>query len=160
MTADNSIDGAATIALASDIVAAYVTRNAVPASALPELLTSVHTALSGLRKGAAPEPEKLVPPISIRKSVTPDYIISLEDGRQYKSLKRHLATRGLTPEQYRQKWGLPLDYPMVAANYAAQRSELAKSIGLGQKRRPAAAKKAAPDAVLRTPATRRRAAAS
>ncbi|ACL56798.1 MucR family transcriptional regulator [Methylobacterium nodulans] len=160
MTAETNLDAADYIALASDIVSAYVTRNAVPASSLPELLTSVHAALRDLQKAAAPEPEKLVPPVSIRKSVTPDYIISLEDGRQYKSLKRHLATRGLTPEEYRRKWNLPPDYPMVAANYAAQRSELAKSIGLGQKRRPAAAKAAAPDAVVRAPAPRRRKSAS
>ncbi|MGY2051904.1 MucR family transcriptional regulator [Methylobacterium sp. JK268] len=157
MTADTSADPSHTITLAGDIVSAYVTRNAVPPAALPELLLAVHTALRGLETGAAPAPQKLVPPVPIRKSVTPDYIVSLEDGRPYKSLKRHLATRGLTPEEYRRKWGLPLDYPMVAANYAAQRSELAKSIGLGQKRRPAAAaKRAAADPVVKAPAPRRR----
>jgi predicted transcriptional regulator len=78
-----------------------------------------------------------VPPVSIKKSVTPDYLISLEDGRQYKSLKRHLSGRGLTPDEYRAKWGLPRQYPMVAPNYAAQRSELAKSLGLGRKREAA-----------------------
>ncbi|WP_018261301.1 MucR family transcriptional regulator [Methylobacterium sp. WSM2598] len=156
MTAEKTGDGGNDVALASDIVSAYVTRNAVPPTALPELLSSVHAALRGLRHGVAAEPEKLVPPVSIRKSVTPDYIISLEDGRQYKSLKRHLATRGLTPEQYRRKWNLPPDYPMVAANYAAQRSELAKSIGLGLKRRPAAALRAAPDSVVTSAARRRR----
>jgi len=83
----------------------------------------------------APQPEKHEPPVPINKTIRPDYIISLEDGRQYKSLKRHLSSRGLTPEQYRQKWGLRADYPMVAANYAKTRSELAKAIGLGQKRR-------------------------
>jgi predicted transcriptional regulator len=82
----------------------------------------------------APEAEKPVPAVAIKKSVTPDYIISLEDGRQYKSLKRHLSGRGLTPAEYRTKWGLPHDYPMVAPNYAAQRSEMAKAIGLGRKR--------------------------
>ncbi|GJD54100.1 Transcriptional regulatory protein ros [Methylobacterium crusticola] len=125
--------------LTADIVSAYVARNNVPAAELPHLLQTVHGALNGLGQPATPEPEKLTPPISIRKSVTPDAIISLEDGKPYKSLKRHLNSRGLTPEQYRQKWSLPHDYPMVAANYAAQRSELAKSIGLGQGRRKSAA---------------------
>ena len=89
----------------------------------------------GLKKvgEASPEPEKHEPPVPINKTIRPDYIISLEDGRRYKSLKRHLSSRGLTPEQYRKKWGLRADYPMVAANYAKARSELAKAIGLGQK---------------------------
>jgi predicted transcriptional regulator len=117
------------------IVSAYVQRNAVPAADLPGLIASVHGALVGLGAPAAPAAEPLTPPISIRKTVTSDHIVSLEDGKPYKTLKRHLAGRGLTPEQYRAKWGLPVDYPMVAANYAAQRSELAKSIGLGQSRR-------------------------
>ena len=82
-----------------------------------------------------PEPEKLVPPVSIRKSVTDEYLISLEDGKQYQSLKRHLAKRGLTPDEYRAKWGLPHDYPMTAPGYSARRSELAKSIGLGSLRK-------------------------
>ncbi|GJE01736.1 MucR family transcriptional regulator [Methylobacterium isbiliense] len=139
MTAEKTVQTDTFVSLASDIVSAYVAKNAVPVGSLPELLSSVHGALRSLgRDGAPAAPEKPVPPVAIRKSVTPDYLISLEDGRQYKSLKRHLATRGLTPEQYRQKWGLPPDYPMVAASYAAQRSDLAKSIGLGQKRRPAA----------------------
>ncbi|MFE1603265.1 MucR family transcriptional regulator [Methylobacterium sp. ID0610] len=122
------------LALVGDIVSAYVSKNSVPASELPALIQSVYESLGSLGKSAAPEPVKLDPPVPIKKSVTPDYLISLEDGRQYKSLKRHLTTRGLTPEQYREKWGLPYDYPMVAANYAAQRSELAKTIGLGRKR--------------------------
>ena len=127
------------IGLAADIVGAYVTRNNVPASELPNLIAATHAALVKLNAPPAPEPEKLTPPVPIRKTVTPDAIISLEDGKPYKSLKRHLTTRGLTPDQYRQKWGLPPDYPMVAANYAAQRSELAKSLGLGQIRRDRAA---------------------
>ncbi|WP_407519407.1 MucR family transcriptional regulator [Methylobacterium oryzisoli] len=139
MSAEKTVHADTFVSLASDIVSAYVAKNAVPVASLPELLSSVHGALRALGQEAAPAAaEKPVPPVAIRKSVTPDYLISLEDGRQYKSLKRHLATRGLTPEQYRQKWGLPPDYPMVAASYAAQRSDLAKSIGLGQKRRPAA----------------------
>jgi predicted transcriptional regulator len=121
--------------LTSGIVSAYVSNNSLNVSALPELISSVYGALTGLLAPApAPEAEKPVPPVSIKKSVTPDYLISLEDGRQYKSLKRHLSGRGLTPDEYRAKWGLPRDYPMVAPNYAAQRSELAKSMGLGRKR--------------------------
>ncbi|TGE01967.1 MucR family transcriptional regulator [Methylobacterium nonmethylotrophicum] len=146
------------IGLAADIVGAYVSRNNVPASELPALIAATHAALAKL--GTPPEPvvEKPTPPVPIRKTVTPDHIISLEDGKPYKSLKRHLTTRGLTPDQYRQKWGLPHDYPMVAATYAAQRSELAKSLGLGQIRRErAAAKRAAemrstPDPVVSAPA--------
>nr|WP_246102725.1 MucR family transcriptional regulator [Methylobacterium terricola] len=125
------------VELAADIVAAYVSKNSVPVTELPNLIASVHTSLTNLGQPASVEPEKLTPPVPIKKTVTPDYIISLEDGKQYKSLKRHLSTRGLTPEDYRRKWGLPHDYPMVAANYAAQRSELAKSSGLGRPRRAA-----------------------
>ncbi|GJD53758.1 hypothetical protein OPKNFCMD_6536 [Methylobacterium crusticola] len=133
----------------SDIIAAYVANNVVQPGALPDLIASVHAALNKLTQPPAPEPEKLSPPVPIRKTVTPDHIISLEDGRPYKTLKRHLAGRGLTPDQYRQKWSLPHDYPMVAATYAAQRSELAKNAGLGQGRRKAAAAKAtAADATL------------
>jgi predicted transcriptional regulator len=121
--------------LTSDIVSAYVSKNSLDVSALPELISLVYGALTGLLTPApAPEAEKPVPPVSIKKSVTPDYLISLEDGRQYKSLKRHLSGRGLTPDEYRAKWGLPRQYPMVAPNYAARRSELAKSLGLGRKR--------------------------
>ena len=123
------------IDLAAAIVGAYVTRNNVPASELPGLIAATHAALAKLTAPPAPEVEKPTPPVPIRRTVTPDHIISLEDGKPYKSLKRHLSTRGLTPDQYRQKWSLPHDYPMVAATYAAQRSELAKSLGLGQIRR-------------------------
>lgn len=121
------------VALAGSIVSAYVARNSVPAAELPGLIASTHAALVGL---GAPVPveEKPVPPVPIRKTVTPDHLISLEDGKPYKSLKRHLSIRGLTPDEYRRKWGLPADYPMVAANYAAQRSELAKNSGLGRAR--------------------------
>ncbi len=106
----------------------------MPVEELPALIASTHAALTKL--GGPVEPakeERSTPLMPIKKTVTPDYLISLEDGKQYKSLKRHLTTRGLTPDEYRRKWGLPYDYPMVAANYAAQRSELAKSIGLGRK---------------------------
>ncbi|TNC08781.1 MucR family transcriptional regulator [Methylobacterium terricola] len=125
------------VELAADIVSAYVSKNSVPVAELPNLIASVHTSLMNLGQAVAEQPEKLTPPVPIKKTVTPDYIISLEDGRQYKSLKRHLSTRGLTPDQYRQKWGLPHDYPMVAATYAAQRSELAKNSGLGRPRKAA-----------------------
>jgi predicted transcriptional regulator len=123
--------------LAADIVSAYVSKNSVRPADLADLIGVVHTALRGLGDVPQPEPQKLEPPVSIKKSITPDYLISLEDGRGYKSLKRHLTGRGLTPDQYRQKWGLPSDYPMVAQNYAQRRSELAKSLGLGQFRRKA-----------------------
>jgi predicted transcriptional regulator len=122
------------VELTTDVIAAYVSKNSISQSDLPGLIASVHAAITGLTApAAAPEAEKPVPPVSIKKSVTPDYIISLEDGRRYKSLKRHLGGRGLTPAEYRTKWGLPADYPMVAPNYAAQRSALAKSMGLGRK---------------------------
>ncbi|GJD50903.1 Transcriptional regulatory protein ros [Methylobacterium crusticola] len=127
------------IGVASGIVSAYVSNNVVRPADLPDLIASVHASLSTLDRPAVPEPEKRVPPVPIRKTVTPDAIISLEDGRPYKTLKRHLAGRGLTPDDYRRKWGLPHDYPMVAANYAAARSDLAKSFGLGQSRRKGAA---------------------
>jgi predicted transcriptional regulator len=148
--------GADFIGLAADIVGAYVTRNNVPASELPGLIAATHAALAKLDAPPAPAVEKPTPPIPIRKSVTPDAIISLEDGKPYKSLKRHLAGRGLTPEQYRQKWGLPHDYPMVAPNYAAARSELAKASGLGQIRRDrASAQKEGAEAKPTAPAARR-----
>ena len=125
--------------LTADVVSAYVAHNAVRAADLPELILSVHGALQALNAPQPAQPEKREPPVSIKKSITPDFLISLEDGRRYKSLKRHLKGRGLTPEQYREKWGLPRDYPMVAPNYAKQRSELAKALGLGQLRRNRAA---------------------
>lgn len=135
--------------LTSEIVSAFVTNNKLPPSELPDVIAAVHSALRALDEKKAPEPEKLTPIVSIKKSITPDYLISLEDGRQYKSLKRHLSGRGLTPADYREKWSLPRDYPMVAPNYAKQRSELAKALGLGQQRRkkaeaPAPAAEAAP----------------
>ena len=123
------------IATTAEIVAAYVSRNSVPVADLPNLIRSIHTSLSTL--GAAPAAETpsapLVPAISVRKSITDEYIISLEDGRKFKSMKRYLSGLGMTPADYRAKWGLPLDYPMVAPAYAAKRSALAKTIGLGRK---------------------------
>jgi predicted transcriptional regulator len=130
------------VGFSAEIVSAYVAKNHIQTSEISQLIASVHDALRNVAK-PAPQPEKHEPPVPINKTIRPDYIISLEDGRRYKSLKRHLSSRGLTPEQYRQKWGLRPDYPMVAANYAKTRSELAKAIGLGQKRkgRKRAAKK-------------------
>lgn len=122
--------------LTAQIVSAHVTKNPVPRGDLPNLVESVASALGALGAPALPEIPAPTPPVSVKKSVTPDYLISLEDGKQYKSLKRHLGIRGLTPVEYREKWGLPRDYPMVAPNYAAARSALAKSNGLGRKKAP------------------------
>ena len=124
--------------LAADIVSAFVSNNSVSAADLPTLIASVHNSLQNVGNPPPKEEAKPTPAIPIKKSITPDFLISLEDGKRYKSLKRHLTGRGLTPAQYREKWGLPADYPMVAPNYAARRSELARSMGLGQKRREAA----------------------
>jgi predicted transcriptional regulator len=125
------------IELAADIVSAYVSNNSVPAAELPSLISDIHAALLRVGGGNAEAPaEAPKPAVSLKKSVTPDYIICLEDGKKFKSLKRHLRTQyNMTPEQYREKWGLPVDYPMVAPNYAKARSELAKEMGLGQQRR-------------------------
>ena len=124
------------IGLSADIVAAYVSHNSVPSGELAALISSVHAALTKLGADtAAPEPDALAPAVAIKKSVTPGYIICLDDGQRFKSLKRHLATLGMTADQYRQKWNLPKDYPMVAPEYAAKRSALAKSLGLGQLRK-------------------------
>jgi predicted transcriptional regulator len=112
------------IELAAEIVAAFVSNNSVPTSELSTLIQAVHTAVTGLADGggesAPPQVEAKAPAVSVRKSVTPDYLICLDDGKQFKSLRRHLAGLGMTPEQYRAKWKLPADYPMVAPNYAAQ----------------------------------------
>jgi len=127
-----------TVALTAKIVAAFLSHNAAAIADLPGVIQSVHRALSDVESPApAPVAEKLVPAVPVKKSVTPDYIICLEDGKQLKMLKRHLATSyNMTPDEYRVRWGLPPDYPMVAPNYAAQRSSLAKSIGLGRKPAP------------------------
>jgi len=143
--------------MTADIVAAYVSNNSVSSADLPAVIQQVHRALSGVVDGAAtPEPvAPATPAVSIKKSITPDYLICLEDGRKFKSLKRHLRTKyDMSPEQYRAKWNLPKDYPMVAPNYAQARSALAKQMGLGQGGRKAAA---APAAVAAAPkATRAR----
>src|SRR5215211_6086197 len=124
------------VGLSADVVAAYVSNNSVPQTDLPSLIATVHAALRDAAIGKQ-EPEKVVlePPVSVKKSITPDFLISMEDGKRYKSLKRHLTGRGLTPAQYREKWSLPVDYPMVAPNYSKARSELAKALGLGQTRK-------------------------
>jgi len=125
------------VALTAEIVAAYLGNNAMPVGEIPALIREVHAALlrvsSGAGENAADAPRPAVP---LKRSVTPEYIVCLEDGKKFKSLKRHLRTQyKMTPEQYREKWGLPADYPMVAPNYAAARSSLAKQMGLGQQRR-------------------------
>ena len=125
------------IGLTAEIVSAYVSNNTVASSDIPALISQVHSALLRVSSGqgeAASEPLK--PAVPVKRSINPDFIVCLEDGKKFKSLKRHLRTQyGMTPEQYREKWSLPADYPMVAPNYAAARSRLAKQMGLGQQRR-------------------------
>jgi MucR family transcriptional regulator, transcriptional regulator of exopolysaccharide biosynthesis len=126
--------------LAAEIVSAFVANNSLPAADLPALIGNVHQALNTLANGSAQAAaeERKEPAVPVKKSVQPDFIVCLEDGKKFKSLKRHLRTvYDLTPDQYRAKWGLPATYPMVAPNYAAARSQLAKSMGLGQQRRRA-----------------------
>ncbi len=124
------------ITLTADIVAAHVSNNSVAVSDLPVLISNVHTALTGLTGTAPVAPVKLEPAVSIRSSIKPDYVVCLEDGKKLKMLKRHLMTHyGMTPDEYRTKWGLAKDYPMVAPNYAEQRRTLAVKIGLGRKPR-------------------------
>jgi predicted transcriptional regulator len=124
------------VGLSADVVAAYVSNNSVMQADLPNLIASVHAALRDAAIGKQ-RPEKVVlePPVSVKKSISASHLIGMEDGRPYKSLKRHLTARGLSPAQYREKWSLPFDYPMVAPNYSKARSELAKALGLGQKRK-------------------------
>ena len=121
--------------MTSEVVAAYVVQNHIQPSELPNLIASVHAALGGLGKPVEPQvsAEPLKPAVPVRKSITDEYLISLEDGRKLKSMKRYLTGLGMTPAQYREKWGLPHDYPMVAPAYAAHRSHLAKTIGLGRR---------------------------
>ena len=124
--------------LTAEVVAAYVSNNSVPAGELSSLIADVHAALGRVGNGHAPQPtaEKPKPAVNPKRSVTDDYIVCLEDGKKFKSLKRHLMTHyGMTPEQYREKWDLDPSYPMVAPNYAAARSQLAKKMGLGRKRK-------------------------
>ena len=138
------------IQLTAEIVSAYVSNNSVRAADMGDLIASTHAALAGFRQGAMPEApvaEKLTP-AQIRKSITPDALISFIDGKPYKTLKRHLTGNGMTFDEYRERYGLPRDYPSVAASYSETRSALAKSLGLGQQRRKAAPKAAEPDATV------------
>ncbi len=135
MSEPSNTNSAEMVELTADIVAAYVGNNSVHVTDLPNVIASIHSALQNLGQPQQPIQEKLTPLMPIKKTITPDHLISLEDGKRYKSLRRHLGGRGLTPEQYREKWGLPKDYPMVAPNYSAQLSEMAKSFGLGQQRK-------------------------
>jgi predicted transcriptional regulator len=124
------------VTLTADIVSAHVSNNSVAVNDLPTLIQNVHSALTGLGQRAEEPQPKPEPAVSIRSSIKPDYIVCLEDGKKLKMLKRHLMTHyNMTPDEYRQKWGLAADYPMVAPNYAEQRRSLAKKIGLGTKRR-------------------------
>ncbi|MGB1146256.1 MAG: MucR family transcriptional regulator [Alphaproteobacteria bacterium] len=123
------------LALTADIVAAHVSNNSVAVGDLPRMIADVYQTLSSVGDAPEEEAEELVPAVAIRSSIKPDYIVCLEDGKKLKMLKRHLKTAyNMTPDEYRQRWGLPSDYPMVAPNYAAQRSKLAKEIGLGTRR--------------------------
>lgn len=154
------------ITLAADVVSAYVSNNHVQSAELPRLIGDVHEAIRSVTASGKPSdsgPPKATPQ-EIRKSVSHDFLISFEDGKPYKTLRRHLTLRGLSPEAYRAKWGLPNDYPMTSASYSEQRSELARALGLGQQRRrtadtvsdavpelPAAAEEAAPEKKRRAP---------
>jgi predicted transcriptional regulator len=133
-------DKAEIIEMTAEIVAAYVENNSIGTADLPALIQSVHRALSGVNAGPeAVEAPPKEPAVPVRRSITPDHLVCLEDGRKFKSLKRHLRTKyNMSPEEYRTKWGLPKDYPMVAPNYAKARSDLAKQMGLGQGGRQAA----------------------
>ncbi|MEO0817360.1 MAG: MucR family transcriptional regulator [Pseudomonadota bacterium] len=131
---NSTLSDEAALDLTSDIVAAFVSNNPVPATSLPDLIRSVHETLLDLSDGGPKEEPRPDPAVSINKSITPEYLICLEDGRKLKMLKRYLRSRyDMTPDEYRARWNLPSDYPMVAPNYAKRRSEFAKEIGLGRK---------------------------
>ena len=151
---ETDTDAARLITLAADIVSAYVSNNHVQSAELPKLLSDVHEAIRGVSAAGAPVVDTGPPkatPQEIRRSITPEYLISFEDGKQYKTLRRHLTLRGLTPEQYRAKWGLAPDYPMTSASYSEQRSELARALGLGQQRRKGLARSAPEETVSEEP---------
>ncbi|WP_147707835.1 MucR family transcriptional regulator [Microvirga massiliensis] len=151
---DQAVSSRSAIELTADVISAFVSNNSVSRSVLPRLISGVHAAL---QDGSSPnhtQQPKPAPAVPVKKSITVDFLISLEDGKPYKSLKRHLTRLGLTPQQYREKWSLPANYPMVAPNYAAQRSELAKSSGLGRKPK-SAAKSAAPSPKIAAPAAKK-----
>jgi predicted transcriptional regulator len=133
----NKIDRAVVLELTTEIVASYVSNNTVSAAELTNVIQNVHKTLQGL-DGQTVQLDRPKPAVSLKKSITPDYLVCLEDGKQLKMLKRHLKTAyNMTPDEYRERWGLPADYPMVAPNYAKHRSSLAKKIGLGTKPRSA-----------------------
>jgi predicted transcriptional regulator len=129
------VEGGEMLRMAANIVAAYVSHNPLPVGQISEVINTVYSSLRGISGGTVmPVAEALKPAVPVRRSITPEYLVCLEDGKKLKMLKRHLrAAYGLTPDEYRAKWGLPADYPMVAPNYANQRSEFAKKIGLGRK---------------------------
>jgi predicted transcriptional regulator len=132
----SDLAGKSFVDLTASIVSAYVSNNATTAAEIPALISQIHAALVRVSGGGEVAQEPVRPPVSLKKSITPDFLVCLEDGKRFKSLKRHLRTQyNMTPEQYREKWGLPPDYPMVAPNYAVERSQLAKKMGLGQQRR-------------------------
>lgn len=138
MTSNTGEPGGATVQdlleMTAEVTAAYVSNNVVPSDELPELINRIHAALASAGQAEPePEPEKQKPAVSVKRSITPDYLICLEDGKKLKMLKRYLRTNyNMSPEEYRQKWNLPADYPMVAPNYAEKRAEMAKAIGLGR----------------------------
>ena len=136
MSEQEQADRTATLETTAHIVAAYLENNRIPVGQIADLIASVSAQLDRLLAPVAPEVIRPVPPVNPKKTITPDAIISLEDGKPYKALRRHLHTYGLTPNEYRAKWGLPHDYPMVAPNYSAARSALAKKLGLGRKAPP------------------------
>jgi predicted transcriptional regulator len=133
-------DHSRVVSLAVEVVAAFVSNNSLPVGELPALIQSTHDALTSVWTAAEtpPQPQAKEPAVPIRKSITPEYIICLEDGLKFRSLKRHIGMLGMTPDQYREKWGLPADYPMAAPAYAAKRSALAKGMGLGLQNRKSA----------------------
>lgn len=133
---DNALNPEELLSLTSDIVAAHVSNNTVAVSDLPGLIEQVYKTLSSVGGAGEAAADRPTPAVPIKKSITPDFIVCLEDGKKLKMLKRHLKTAyDMTPDEYRERWGLPSDYPMVAPNYAKQRSKLAKAIGLGTQRR-------------------------
>jgi predicted transcriptional regulator len=153
-TSEQDAETARLVTLTADVVSAYVSNNHVQSAELPKLLGEVHEAIRSVSLSGRPSLETGPPtatPQEIRKSISHDFLVSFEDGKPYKTLRRHLTLRGLSPEQYRAKWGLPNDYPMTSASYSEQRSELARALGLGQQRRRVAEPEAAPEPVAAEP---------